>query len=288
MGRTAIWGLVAALAAGCAWLPGEAEPVEEAAAEVYGRTLPWRELADQIPDDLAAEDSAIMATRLMEGWLREQVMLHQAELELGAADLDFTAELKAYRNALVTHRYEERYIDERLNGEVTEAEALAFYEAQPDLFTVADYVVRARFLHFPADGREPDEARDLFLSDDSLNVAALESWCVQHGATYSIDPEIWWLLDDLVREVPLQLYRPERQIADRRLIDFEQDGRVYWLQFLEHSLKDAPAPFEMVRERIEELILHRRRTELLASLQERLLEKAHGEGAILRSEAPLQ
>ena len=70
--------------------------------------------------------------------------------------------------------------------------------------------------------------------------------------------------------------------------DFEQEGRVYWLQFLEHSLKDAPAPFEMVRERIEELILHRRRTELLASLQERLLEKAHGEGAILRSEAPLQ
>lgn len=288
MVRAAIWVLVVGGATGCAWMAGEAETVEASAAAVYGRALPWSDLSGQIPNDLAPEDSAVMATRLIEGWLREQVILHQAERELAPADLDFTTELEAYRNALVTHRYEERYVAERLNPVVTEAEALAFYESQPDLFMLTDYVVRARFLHFPADGRQPDAVRALFTSDDSLKVAELESWCVQHGATYNIDPEIWWLLDDLVREVPVQLYRPERQIADRRLLDFEQDGRVYWLQFLEHALKDAPAPFEMVRERIEELILHRRRTELLAELQERLLEKAHAEGAILRGEAPLR
>lgn len=287
MRRSFALGVALAGTVGCTWWTADDAPADSVAASVYGRSLKWRSLGEKIPDEFAGEDSAAMATRLMEAWLREQVLLHQAEQELEAEDLDFTEELEAYRNALITHRYEERYVAERLETDVTEAEALAFYEAQPDLFQLTDYVVRARFLHLPDDGRNLNAARSLFLSADSSKVAELEAWCVEQGATYSIDPEVWWLLDDLVREVPLQLYRPERQIMDRRLIAFEQDGRVYWLQFLEHSLKDEPAPFEMVRERIEELILHRRRTELLASLQERLLEKAHAEGAILRAEAPL-
>lgn len=276
-----------ALVFGCGEWASDAADEVLVAARAYDRVLSWNDLSAQIPDDLDAEDSTALATRLMEGWLREQVMLHQAELELQAADLDFKEELEAYRNALVMHRYEERYVAERLNEEVTEAEARAFYDAQSALFPVNDYVVRARFLHLPADGRDLASVQNLFLSMDSSQVAPLEAWCVENGAVYSIDPEIWWLLDDLIQEVPLQLYRPERQIADRRLISFEQDGRLYWLQFLEHSLKDAPAPFELVRERIEELILHARRTELLSTLQERLLEKAHTEGAILRSEPPL-
>jgi hypothetical protein len=272
---------------GCGGWASDSQDDVPAAAQAYDRVLSWSSLESQIPNDLDADDSTALATRLMEAWLREQVMLHQAEQELQAEDLDFSEELEAYRNALVMHRFEERYVAERLNAEVTEAEARAFYEAQSALFPVNDYVVRARFLHLPADGRDLASVQNLFLSMDSSQVAVLEAWCVENGAVYSIDPEIWWLLDDLIQEVPLQLYRPERQIADRRLISFEQDGRLYWLQFLEHSLKDAPAPFELVRERIEELILHARRTELLSTLQERLLEKAHTEGAILRSEAPL-
>jgi hypothetical protein len=269
--------------------PWSEEDAREApiAAQAFDRTLTWESLESQIPDGLEAEDSIALASRILEGWLREQVIMHQAELELDASELDFTEELEAYRNALIQHHYEERYVAERLNDRVTEAEARAFYDAQPDLFPLNDYVVRAKFLHLPNDGRKLDKARVLFTSSDSLLAAPLETWCVENGAAYSIDPEIWWMLDELLREVPLQLYRPERQIADRRLIAFEQDDRIYWLQFLEHSLKGAPAPFEVVQERIEELILHARRTQLLANLQDRLLEKAHTEGAILRLEPPL-
>ena len=278
------WGAVAASVAGCSYFQQPA-PVASEAARAYDQSLSWKELGERIPDDLAPEDSAELALRLVEGWFREQVLLHQAEQELGPDDLDFKEELEAYRNALVLHRFEELYVAERLNDKVTEAEARAFYEEQSGLFPLNDYVVRARFLHLPADGRNLAKAQELFLSNDSSKVALLEAWCVENGAVYSIDPDIWWRLDDLIREVPLQLYRPERQIADRRFISFEQDGRIHWLQFLEHSLKDAPAPFELVREQIEELILHGRRTELLSDLQERLLERAHREGSILRGVA---
>jgi len=272
---------------GCSKLNDGSHAEAHVAAQAYDRQLLWEELSTWIPDDLTAEDSVALATRLMEAWLREQVMLHQATLELAPNDVNFEEEIRAYRNALLTHRFEDRYVAERLNMAVSEAEARAFYEAQSNLFPLNDYVVRARFLHLPADGRNLKKVRDLFLSNDSNQVALLESWCVENGAIYSIDPEVWWWLDDLLQEVPFQLYRTERQLADRRLIEFEQDGRLYWLQILEHTLKDSPAPFELVKERIDELILHSRRTELLNSLQEQLLEKAHKEGAILRAPTPL-
>lgn len=283
----ALIGGAALVVSGCDRWGSDSGDLLSQAARAYDRVLDWEELGERIPDDLGAADSAALATRLVETWLREQVMLHQAERELAPTDVDFTREIEEYRNALLRHRYEERFVAERLNTEVTEAEARAFYDAQPELFLLNDYVVRARFMHLPADSRNLEWAQELFTSNDSTQVALLEAWCVENGATYSIDPEIWWLLDDLVREVPLQLYRPERQIADRRIVSFEQDGRIHWLQFLDHSLKGAPAPFEGVRNQIDELILHARRTELLAALQERLLEQAHSEGAILRPAPPL-
>ena len=246
-----------------------------AAAEAFGRTLPMSEVADRIPDDASPEDSVELAERILDAWFREQVLLEQALSNLSDEELDVEREVERYRNALILHRYEDLYVARRLDTEVSDNEARALYDAQPELFRLNDYVVRAQFLHVPeAEARELPKVRKLLQSSDPAEFGKLEAWCIAHGAVHSLDPDTWWYLDDLLREVPLQVYRPQDQIADRRLIEFTSDGRIYLLRFRAHAMKDAQAPFDVVRPRIDELILHSRRQDLLRELAEELLRDA--------------
>lgn len=277
------------LFAGCdGWTGGASDEPAAIAARAFDRVLTLEEVGARIPDELAPEDSADMAARVIDGWLREQVLVQQARMALSPEEQDFADELATYERALLTHAYEDRYVAQRLNGQVTEEEARAFYEQAPELFALNDFVVRATFVHLPANGMTESTRNYLttsMMSSDTTDIGALEVWCIENAAVHSVTPDTWWRLDDLLREVPLQLYRPERQLADRRLITFEQEGRAYFMRFWDHATAGEPAPFEAVQDQINELILHTRRESLLTDLQEKLLRKAWENGSLATRKA---
>ena len=83
----------------------------------------------------------------------------------------------------------------------------------------------------------------------------------------------------------MNFYRTESQLSSRRLVDFQADGRHYLVRFIEHALKDAVAPFSAVRNDVIEMILHRRKQQLLLAMEEQLVVKAWAEGLVEVAEA---
>lgn len=277
--------VVGSLLAGCGGFGDEPVQSEAIAAHVYEQSLLLSEIEDHIPSGTSPEDSVAMASRYMDQWIRQQVMVHQAERWLPENETDFSSELEAYRNALLLHAYKDRYVNERLETVVLDEDAAAYYERNKSSFILTDYSVRVLFVSAPeVMDDQMEEMRDAMASLDSSQFLAMERWCVENGATFSLADDIWWTLGDLTKEVPLELYRAETQIARRRPIEFEADGRIYVVRFLEHALKNDVAPFEAVRDQVDELILHQRRKKLLMELEENLVVAAWSEGAVQRTE----
>lgn len=255
------------------------------AARVFGIVLPLKEVCDRIPNNAAKEDSIIIAERYIEQWIREQVLVHEAETHLSPELQTFESEIQTYRNALLLHHYKERYVKQRMALEVPEEDAITYYEAHKDLFVLTDYAVRATFIHLPRESDDPNEFVETAMMDaDSTTSFPLQQWCVEHGAVHSLDPASWWYLEDLIQEVPIELYRTEKQLANRKLVQFEAEGRTYFLRFLEHALIDNVAPFQVVQDRVSELILHRQKQKLLLQLEEELLIQAWEEGNVEKME----
>lgn len=259
--------------------------IEHRVIRVYESELTATEIADHVPDGLEIEDSILVANQYIDQWIREQVLVHQAEQSLALNEDEFQRELETYRNALLMHEFKELYIQERLDTRISEEELLAFYDEQADSFYLTDYYVRALFVHAP----EMDELRlkpirTMFTELDSSRIIDMERWCVENAAMYSLESDQWWSLNDFTQEVPLQLYRAEKQLAQRNIIEFTEGGRIYFVRILEHALKDKIAPLGVVRDQVKEMILHQRKQQLLLSMEERLIMKAHAEGAVERIE----
>ena len=274
---------------------------EDVVAEAYGEVLTWDSLAQRVPDALGLEDSAAFAERLIDRWMREHVMLAQADAQLKKERSSLDAALEAYRRSLLINTYETRYVESRLDTNVDEAEVQAYYEAHAELFTLHDHAVRVLYVHLPdpessaialgapwtkrdarAWEKEMDQLNGWLTAADSVSMPLLERWCMEHGAVHHVDHEAWWRIAELLDEVPLSLYRVEDQIQRASPLSFSAEGRVYFVRFLEHGLKGKVAPLDVARDQIEELVLQGRRQRMLDALRDTLFQQGWAEGKLRR------
>lgn len=298
-----VWGFAVVVIAGCGeW--GQADEAKfgrDVAAQAFGEVLTWDSLAQWVPDDLNLEDSAAFAERVIDRWLREQVMLAQARTHLQTERSSLEKALEAYRRSLLINTYETRYVESRLDTEVSEQEIVAYYDAHPELFTLHDHAVRVLYLHLPdpkaaaqARGanwsakdqrnweKEVDRVEGWLAAADSMSIPKLERWCIERGALHHVDHEAWWTLTELLDEIPLSLYRVEDQIQRTSPLSFTAQDRLYFVRFLDHGLEGKTAPIDVARDQITELLLQRRRQQLLDALRDTLLQQAWANGDLRR------
>ena len=150
--RHALWGLTltaAWMGCGDVHVPLESGFGKDVVAEAYGEVLTWDSLASWVPDDLNLEDSSAFAERVIDRWMREQVMVTQARTQLQKELPSLEQALEAYRRSLLINTYENRYVESRLDTEVSEEDIAAYFEAHPELFTLHDHAVRTLYVHLP-------------------------------------------------------------------------------------------------------------------------------------------
>jgi hypothetical protein len=255
--------------------------------EAFGNTLPLDSISSRIPDNMSYDDSIIMSDRIIGSWIREKVLLAQAEKSLSGSHLQFEEKINSYRNALLVSEYENQFVNSRLNRDVTEEEVQNFHESNPELFKLPEHVVRALFVHLPEEELGLDSVKIWLAEADSTSIPRLEKWSIEHNAVFAIDSDYWWFLSDLLNHIPLQIYRIEDQLKNRKVIVFTSEGRTYMLRILEHRLKDLPSPLAIAGEQIEELIIQERRRNLLDGLRDDLVKEAWSLGLISRDSLPL-
>ena len=114
---------------------------DPAVAAVGKSKLRLSELRSVIPDGIAPEDSARLAAQYMKTWALDKVFLEIAQKQLSKSEKDVARELEDYRTSLLKYRYEQLYVNERLDTSVAEEEVLGYYERFPEKFVLQRPVV---------------------------------------------------------------------------------------------------------------------------------------------------
>lgn len=247
-------------------------PTEQlnAVARAYDKWLSADELSEMIPDNSSEEDSIALAQRFINNWLKEQSVLHRAEKNLPLEQQGFEKELEEFRRSLLTYAYESQLIEQRLNTEISEEEMAAYYEENKDIFRLKDYIVKVKYCILEEKLSKPKKFEKLFYSDDAQDLIRLEQYCVDQGINYYLDLESWMFFEDLLQAVPIEVYSVSNLLKSQKSIRFEREQRVYYVKFVEYELKDNYSPLSLVENQIRNLILNRRKQELLSQLREDL------------------
>lgn len=253
-------------------------------AQVGEKVLYVEDVIYRAPKGLSEEDSLSFVEQFINNWIREEVVLQQAEKQLPEEAKDVERQLENYRKSLLIFAYEQKFIEERMDTVVTDAEIVEYYNNHPEDFMLRDYIVKALFGKFPLAAPNIDQVKKWYRSTNENDLQQLEAYSNQYAIQFYYSPDDWIYFDEILKIVPLEEDDVRSFIRKKQKVTLEDSTNLYVVNILDYKLKDAQSPLSFEHDKIKGIILTLRANELRLKLHENLYDDASNSGKIVRFE----
>lgn len=243
-------------------------------ARVYTYKLYESDLREVLPAGLTKEDSARRATNFVNAWVKEKLLVHKAEMNLGDGQKNVEKQLQDYRNSLIIFAYEKELVRQRLDTVVTDEEIEKYYSDHPNDFELRDNIVKV--IYVKVDKKSPNQQRlpNWIKSDKPQDRKDLEGYCRQFAANYFLDNDSWLLFDDLLKEVPIETYNKELFLQNTRFLTLSDSTNNYYVAIKGFMTRNSHSPLAFEKENIRNIILNQRKRELIERMHTDLYKEA--------------
>jgi hypothetical protein len=251
---------------------------EKPLARVYEKNLYLSDIQDIFPENISQSDSVIILQNFVDKWVKKQLILQKAELNLTEEQKDVTQQLDEYRSSLLIYKYEQSLIAQKLDTLIRYEEIQAYYDENPSNFNLDEHIVKCLFIKIPIDAPNLYRVRQLYRSEREEDVRQLESYCYQYALKYDYFNEDWVPLENITRELPREITNPERYLRYNRYIEQQDSLYRYLVNIREYQLAGMVAPLPYVDSKIRTIILNKRKVQFVRDLENNIYMDALNRG----------
>lgn len=249
---------------------------QEPLAKVYNNYLYREDLVRIFPSGISETDSIKMAQGYIDKWIRNQLFLKLAEHNLPETDKNIDKEIAEFRASLLIYKYQQHLLNQRLDSTISHDELQEYYESHSVNFILEKPAVRGIFLKVPVDAPNRDGLLTLFRSDDEL--LQIENYRNQHAVSYYWFNENWIYLDEILNELPEGSFNPIN-ISNVDHIRVSDSDFHYFIGLKEYRAARGPMPISIARQKIESIILNKRKIQLLNELEKNVFTEGLSKNA---------
>lgn len=254
---------------------------DETIAEVGQVKLYRSELNGLIPKGIPAEDSVRLAKMYINTWALDQVFLAVAEKQLSKTEKDVTKELEDYRKSLLKYRYEQLFVNERLDTSVSEDRIEQYYQDHEEKFILQRPVVKARFLLIAEDSPSLDKIRKKMASDEVQDLVDADSLAYSSALKFLTWSNEWIDASTLAREFGTDHVTMLDWMEGKWITRRDTSGRVSVAYVSEMMSAGRLAPIEYCTPSIRDMIISARKQSLISTLEQDLLKNARETGQLV-------
>lgn len=249
---------------------------KDAVAKVGEKVLTWEEVKSIVPDDTSPKDSAMLAERYIQEWVKQEVVLQHAEQNLSDEQKNVDELIENYRKSLILYTYEQELVKQRLDTNVKDEEIEKYYYDNLQNFQLKDYIVKVKYCAISAENKQIKNLKKLFFSNDPQDLVKWEKFCVENGASYFFDEDKWMIWDDFMQlqQVPLNVVDKDAFLKRNRDIEFEKDNNLYLLRVVDYQVSGSQSPLSFEHEKIRTILLNNRKQQLLSKMRQFLYNQA--------------
>ena len=251
---------------------------DEVVAAVGHERLYRSDLDRVIPKGISLEDSTRLARQYINVWASDLVYVTIAEEQLSKAEKDVTKELNDYRKSLLKYRYEQLYVNERLDTAVSDDMVQEYYDAHKETFTLRRPLIKARYLCIHTDSPSLTPIRKKMGSSEVVDVIEADSLAFSSAMEFTTWDDEWVDVTVLAGKFDMDFKTLLQSVSDRWVRSDDTLG-VTDLAYISEMMKEGEfAPVEYVAPQIKDIIISSRKQELISSLERDLLNDARENG----------
>lgn len=258
---------------GCAKF--EKKDTKEAVARVNKSYLYIDDIKDIIPKGMSKDDSISMVSNYINKWATQQLFIDHAERNLKESDLkEFDDLVTDYRNTLYINAYKDAVITQSINMEVTNDDLITFYEQNLENFNLNEDLVKLRYLHLPSRFSDVVATQSKLNRFNNKDKEELEARKLEF-ITASLNDSVWVSLDQVLTKIPVLKKRSKDEVLKKgKYIQQRDSTGVYMIKINEVLKRGDIAPFEYSKPTIRQIILNKRKRELIKNLEKDITKDA--------------
>ena len=237
-------------------------------ARVHDEYLYESDLKGITTPGMVAKDSLAITKSYIENWVRQKLVIHQAEENLSEAQMDFSRQLENYKNSLIIYEYENALIRQNLDTLITDEEIQNYYDVNQQNFLLKDNIIQMQYVKLQLKSKNLNQFKKLLSSNTPDDKNKLSDLCEKQAEDYFLDDQNWLLFSDLLKQIPIKTYNQEDFLKNHRDLEYQDSMFIYLVRFKDFKIKESVSPLSFEKLRIRDIILNKRKIELINRMQD--------------------
>lgn len=247
----------------------------EVVARVNENYLYKEDIQALIGENVTEEDSILIVSNFITRWATQQLLIDRAKYNLSSqVQKEFDELVQNYKNELYTKAYAEALVTKQLDTSFDENEIKSYYEAHLENFRLNEDLVKLRFINMDKNSLDFKDIKRNFIQFKEKDKSDLDKIALQFKA-YSFNDSVW-VSSSLVfnRIGPLNDMNKSQLLKKSNFLELEDSLEVYLVYVNDVLLRNDQAPLEYARSTIKQIILNKRKAELVKELEKDITRDA--------------
>jgi hypothetical protein len=241
-------------------------------ASVNEKDLLLSEVLKEMPK--ATEDSSFFIERYMNLWIRKQLMIYHAEINISSDLLDYEAQIAEYRSSLLIYAYQQGLINQNFDTSVTAKEISDYYNQYREEFKLVKNIFMGRYIVVDKSAPNSKNLKKWYKSNKSDDIDGLTDYCHQFAKEYYLADSSWQYFSSINIKLPKFITEEEYFLENTKGVWFEDQQYHHYIYIKNYQIKGSISPLALEREKIRNVLLNKNKIQYLRRLEDELYQNA--------------
>ncbi|KJD35577.1 peptidylprolyl isomerase [Tamlana sedimentorum] len=264
---------IVVVAQSCQFFKTEQEGIP--VARVNESYLYLSDIEDLVPEDASVEDSTLLVQNFINKWATQQLFVDGARLNLSQKKQEtFNKLVNQYKNDLYAKAYVEALVKRNIDTIVKLNEAEQYYQNNKEIFKLNEELIKFRYIHLDENIIDFKTINERFKRYNKEDKKVLDSISIQFKS-YSLNDSIWIKFNQVVQKIPAITTENSNELLKKsNFIQLKDSLGVYLMQINDVLLRNDTAPLEYVKPTINQIVINKRKLELIKELEKDITKDA--------------
>ncbi len=250
-------------------------PVGDPVARVGDEYLYKTDIEELIVPGMSKEDSTLVVSSFITRWATQKLLMKGAKQNINVDEQQRLEDLVAqYKSDLYAQAYKDALVARNMDSTVTDAEATLFYKNNTENFKLNEELLKLRYIHLNENDYNIETIKNKFVRFNKEDQRFLDSIAVQFKAYY-LNDSTWIRLDKVVATIPpVNMENSDQLLNKTDFIQLRDSLGLYLIAVKDRIKRNQEAPLEYVKPTVKQILLNRRKLELIKDLEKDITKDA--------------
>ena len=241
-------------------------------ARVNEKDLLLSEVLKDMPK--LTEDSAFFIERYINIWIKKQLMIYHAEVNLSTELLDYDTQIEDYRSSLLIYEYQQELINQNFDTSITSKEISDYYNQYSKEFKLVENIFMGRYIVVDKSAPKSKSLKKWFKSNKENDIESLTDYCHQFAKEYYLEDSSWQYFSSINNKLPEFIAEEKYFLENTKGVWFDGQQYRYYIFIKDYQIKGSISPLSMEREKIRNVLLNKNKIQYLRQLEDELYQNA--------------